>query len=375
MYEVVFEDTLISGGNDPDTIKTKNFTLQNVTSGTPDTLISRSTGFDGSNNPNTEGFTITVTNTEEFGLNEDRSGWSYDHPLPPHDFVFAIQDAPKVSDYEIIIGNTVGFGQSTEKNIEVSPGSFRVLPSIATNFKVFNTFTNEEIKYAFIDLNNPASFQQRCNPTFFPPDNYTSPEPGQLSAVSGLSGRCSDIIYFVEDYRDVEDTTTFNISLSSQNVEGALATVHPQQGDTLKIFTTKPFTQNDKFIFRFDENNLPRVDTDTARSELDDILVIPNPYKVTNIFEGTSTLTNRQQNRELHFTGIPAPSTLRIFTASGVLVREIEIQEQDLTSQFGGTYIWNMLTKDNLEISYGIYLYHIEASDIGEKLGKFAVIK
>ena len=28
-----------------------------------------------------------------------------------------------------------------------------------------------------------------------------------------------------------------------------------------------------------------------------------------------------------------------------------------------------------LEISYGVYLYHVEAEDIGETTGKFAVIK
>lgn len=375
IYDVVFEDTLVSGGADPDTIKTQNFTLRNVTSGFPDTLISRSSNFNGENNPNTEGFTITLNNVNEFGLNEDLSGWAYDvDSLPPHDYVFTIQSVPKISDYEIVIGDSA-FGKSTRKNIEVSPGTFTVLDSIATNFKIFNTYTGEEIQYAFFDLNNPTNAQQRCNPTFFPPDNYTNPYPGQLSAVSGFSGRCSDIIYFVEDYRGVEDTTTFRISLAAQNVNGALVSAHPQLGDTLKIFTTKPFTENDRFVFRFDEDNIPRIDADTARSELDDILVIPNPYKVSNIFEGATTNTNLQQNRELHFTGIPAPSTLRIFTVSGVLVREIDIQPNDLTSEYGGSYIWNMLTKDNLEISYGIYLYHIEAPGIGEKVGKFAVIK
>ncbi|MBO6523950.1 MAG: hypothetical protein JJ971_09000 [Balneolaceae bacterium] len=375
IYDVVFEDTLVSGGADPDTIKTQSFTLRNVTGGVLDTLISRSSNFNGENNPNTEGFTITLNNVNEFGLNETLSGWKFDHELTPHQFVFVTQSAPKVADYDIVIGDNVGFGQSTEKEIEVSPGSFQVLPSVETNFKVFNTLEGNEIKYAFFDLNNPSSAQQRCNPTFFPPDNYENPAPGQLSAVSGFSGRCSDIIYFIEDYRGVEDTTTFRVSFSAQNVDGALVSSHPQSGDTLQIFTNKPFTENDRFVFMFDENNIPRIDADTARSELDDILVIPNPYKVSNIFEGATTNTNLQQNRELHFTGIPAPSTLRIFTVSGVLVREIDIQPNDLTSEYGGSYIWNMLTKDNLEISYGIYLYHIEAPGIGEKVGKFAVIK
>jgi hypothetical protein len=40
-----------------------------------------------------------------------------------------------------------------------------------------------------------------------------------------------------------------------------------------------------------------------------------------------------------------------------------------------GTAIWDMLTKDRLDISYGIYIYHIKAPGIGEKIGKFAVIK
>ena len=72
---------------------------------------------------------------------------------------------------------------------------------------------------------------------------------------------------------------------------------------------------------------------------------------------------------------MPAPATLRIFTVSGVLLREVSITESDLTSAYGGSYVWNMLTTDNLEISYGIYLYHVEAPGVGEKVGKFAVIK
>jgi hypothetical protein len=34
-----------------------------------------------------------------------------------------------------------------------------------------------------------------------------------------------------------------------------------------------------------------------------------------------------------------------------------------------------MLSKDGLEIAYGLYIYHIDAPRIGEKTGKFAVIK
>ena len=377
LYEVVFEDTLLSGGSNPDTLKTKNFTLRNITTGSPDTLLSRYTTLNGGGNPVTEGFTVRVTNIESFGLNEARSGWFTSDPEATdiHGFSFVIQAAPKVSDYELIVGDNVGFGQSVEKEIEVATGIFQTLSSIPTNFKVVNTYTGEEAKYAFADLNVSTSFQQRCNPTIIVPGNYTPPEPGQISAVAGFSGRCSDVLFLVEDFRGVEDTLTYKIEMAPLLIDGNLETRNPVAGDTLKIFTTKPFSSNDIFRFRFDSENVPRIDPDSAASALDDILVIPNPYKVANIYEPSVTNTNFQHNRELHFTGMPAPATLRIFTVSGVLLREITITESDLTSAYGGSYVWNMLTKDNLEISYGIYLYHVEAPGVGEKVGKFAVIK
>lgn len=375
IYDVVFEDTLVTGISGPDTLKTKNFTLRNITNGTLDTLITRSTNFDGGNNEIIDGFTVFLDNENRTGIDEQRTMWSFDHDQPPHDFEIFAQGPPKISDYQIIIGDNVGYGQSTQKMVETSPGTVRDLQSVPTNFRVYNTYLDQEVKFAFHDLNNTGSNQQRCNPTFFPPGNYIPPANGQLSAVAGFSGRCSDTIYLIEDFRETTDTLTYRIGLSAFLSEGGLLTVHPQPGDTLKIFTNKPFTANDRFQFRFDADNLPKIDADTARSELDDIMVIPNPYKVSNIFEAPVTGTNLQHNRELHFTGIPAPSTLRIFTVSGVLIREIDIQESDLTSEYGGSYIWDMLTKDNLEISYGIYIYQIEAPGIGEKVDKFAVIK
>jgi len=375
VYDVVFEDTVRVNTNGPDTLTTKNFTLRNITTGTPDTLISRSTQFNGGNNPIVEGFTIKLDNIEETGIDDDRTDWSFITETLPHNYEIFTLGPPKISDYEILIGDNVGFGQSVEKVVETSPGTFTNLASVATNFRVYNTYLDEEVTYAFLDLQSPTTFQQRCNPTFFPPVGYTLPDPGQLSAVSSLSGRCSDLIYFVEDFRDVQDTVTYRVTMAAFLSEGALLTRNPEPGDTLKIFTNKPFISADRFQFTFDTENIPRVDQDTARTELDDILVIPNPYKVANIYEAAVTATNRQQNRELHFTGMPAPSTLRIFTVSGVLIREVNIAPSDLINGYGGTYIWDMLTKDNLEISYGIYLFHVEAPGIGEKVGKFAVIK
>ncbi len=379
LYEVTFEDTLIDGGTEPDTLRTLNFTLANVTGGSSDTLISRSPNVNGGSNPIVEGFTLNLNNVETFGINESRSGWNETGNPRPHEYFFANQGVSKVSDYELVIGGSVGFGQSTERELEISPGSFYTAQSQPTNFKVFNTYTDEEVDYAFLDLNKDGALfpatASRCDPTTNAPSNYESPPDGVFSAVAGLNGQCSDIIYIIEDARDFQDTLTYRFEMRAQLSGNMLSTRNPQSGDTLEVFTTKPFSRNDKFQFRMDPENIPQVSADSAKNELDEILVIPNPYKVSSIYELEGSANSTQQNRELHFTGMSVPSTLRIFTASGVLVREIEVTDSNVQGENGGTYIWNMLTKDNLEIAYGIYIYHVEAKGVGNKTGKFAVLK
>lgn len=56
---------------------------------------------------------------------------------------------------------------------------------------------------------------------------------------------------------------------------------------------------------------------------------------------------------------------------SGELVDVIEHN----SSLDDGSAEWDLLTKDNLDVSYGVYIYHIQAPGVGEKVGKFAIIK
>ena len=78
------------------------------------------------------------------------------------------------------------------------------------------------------------------------------------------------------------------------------------------------------------------------------------------------------QRRRLMFTHVPADCIIKIFTVSGVLVDEILVSNDPEN----GVIHWDMLTRENLEIAAGMYIYHIEAQETGDqKLGKFAVIK
>jgi hypothetical protein len=56
---------------------------------------------------------------------------------------------------------------------------------------------------------------------------------------------------------------------------------------------------------------------------------------------------------------------------TGELVR---VLEHNSTLDNGQEY-WDLLTKDNMEVAYGLYIFHVDAPGIGEKIGKFAIIK
>lgn len=376
VYSITFEDTLISGGpNRPDTVKTKNFTLRNVTEGRNDTLLSRSTYFNSEPVPVIDGFRLTVQNETTYGVNQNLSGWFTNRDVRIHNFqMIPANTRQNPADYMIVFSDTLGFGQSSDISIERTIGNFASYPSIATNFKVFNLSTGEEIKFAYNAVTRNSG---SC--TFEPAPN----EAGFFSAYRRTGtgticsgGALSDELYFIEEFRGETDVATYKVSM--QVIPGQPVSVNPTAGDTLRVVLRKPFTQGDEFRFKISEENLAQIDKDKAREEMDNIKVVPNPYIVTNPYERRATSNNRQQQRELHFTHLPIPSTLRIFTVSGYLVREIEIDELNVRrvgGTYGGTYVWDMLTKDNLEISYGVYIYHVEAPGVGERTGKFAVIK
>ncbi|SMO75768.1 hypothetical protein SAMN06265219_109156 [Gracilimonas mengyeensis] len=380
VYSVTFEDTLVAGKeNQPDTVKTKNFTLRDVTDGRSDTLLARSTYFNGEDIPVIDGFGLEITNETDFGINRNLSDWYTTRDVLINNFEFVPANTRQnVADYMIVFSDTVGFGQSSNRQIERAPGDFQSYPSVPTNFKVYNLSDDEEIEFAYAPVTRTTGL---CN---------FEPEAGPVGAFSAFrrtggftcAGALSDNIYFIEDFRGEQDVATYRVRMSviTGNEDGSTVTLseNPAGGDTLKIFLNKPFIEGDEYRFRIGEDNTARVDEEEAKQDMKEIKVVPNPYIVTNPYERRATSTNRQQQRELHFTHLPVPSTLRIFTVAGTLVREIDITGSNVRrvgGEFSGTYVWDMLTKDNLEISYGVYLYHVKAPGVGERTGKFAVIK
>ena len=130
-------------------------------------------------------------------------------------------------------------------------------------------------------------------------------------------------------------------------------------GDKILFTTSIPSTPNDYFTFNTTAPNL--LNPQMAKNDLQQALVVPNPYFNHSIYE------LNQFNRVVKFTHLPAVCTVRIFNLAGELIRTLK--KNDSTSQLS----WDLLTDQGLPVASGIYAYHIDAPNIGTKTGKLAV--
>ncbi len=144
----------------------------------------------------------------------------------------------------------------------------------------------------------------------------------------------------------------------------------PKPDDIYRIDFKRPFVEADTLKFTL----LPEqaVDSDKLEDTMEKIKVVPNPYVATNAMEPAVGNKFLNQRRRLMFTNIPANCDIRIFTSSGILVDRIDVQNEP----DNGIIHWDLLSREDLEIAAGMYVYHIKSKDTGkEKVGKFAVIK
>lgn len=142
----------------------------------------------------------------------------------------------------------------------------------------------------------------------------------------------------------------------------------PVDGDIFLIETSKPFDRDDVLSFKVDGDIL---EEPLSEDVLDNIYVVPDPYVAVNSLEARSILLSGRGERRIDFRNLPKECTIRIFAISGRLIKVIEHVGANDTS----IATWNLQSDDGLDISYGVYIYHVDAPGIGEKIGRFAIIK
>lgn len=156
----------------------------------------------------------------------------------------------------------------------------------------------------------------------------------------------------------------------------------PASDDIYQVDFLRPFTTDDYIEFTV----LPATELDTEElvETMKSIKVVPNPYIMTNSLEPSVTNYQLNQKRQLMFTNLPAQCIIKIYTVSGFLVDEIEVNNSianrsstwDTNSSSNGTAFWDLKTREGLDISSGYYIYHVKSTQTGNTFaGKFAVIK
>jgi len=109
---------------------------------------------------------------------------------------------------------------------------------------------------------------------------------------------------------------------------------------------------------------IPRPERARMRQEgLDNVQVVPNPYKGTALFEA-------KYEDQICFINLPARCKISIFSLSGDLIDEMYKDEATT-----GAMYWDLISRNNQKVVSGLYVYIVETPGGDKKVGKFLIIR
>ena len=219
---------------------------------------------------------------------------------------------------------------------------FGAPPAKPVNFTVWNTTEDSKAPFMFYDPDNNGEFTVGDRIIIVHGDSLGKP-PQSGSYRSGWS-----VKIFVDSL--------------------AGAPVLPGAGDVLQIANSKPFRTGESFQFKIRTGT---VDAGQATAGLGQIAVVPNPYVGAASWEPPNLFRSGRGERRIYFINLPAQCTIRIYTVRGYLVQTL----QHDAGADDGQESWDLVSRDGMDISYGVYIYHVDAPGIGETSGRFAIIK
>ena len=286
--------------------------------------------------------------------------------------------------------------ETAEYNYETSGwitgnGIMRITPSISDGVKIpwkyQIVFTGNDSAYVGV-ISNPSGIRNELGQSISrtqiinnPALNFYVQNTSFIDSTTGQYELMDIVIHDVND-NDTLDLYEDRIMVGAPTISRWRATAfvidfmlsteatYPAPGDVYQVEWKRPFFETD--TIRFTVNTSSAIDEAVISGDMKEIKVVPNPYVMTNMMETQVSNPFLNQRRKLLFTHIPADCRIRIFTVSGVLVDEINVHNEP----DNGIIHWDMLTRENLEIAAGMYIYHVESEKTGDTmLGKFAVIK
>ena len=145
-----------------------------------------------------------------------------------------------------------------------------------------------------------------------------------------------------------------------------------QTTDSLEINNAYPIYQ-----FSFDGMAPEHATTPKEKEDaLAAVNVFPNPYY------GISAYTDSDYSNSIKITNLPAKCTVTIYTLNGTFIRHFKRDEAPLSQlgrtnpgilekQFAPDVEWDLLNYDGTQVASGVYLIHVVAPDLGERVLKW----
>jgi hypothetical protein len=152
-----------------------------------------------------------------------------------------------------------------------------------------------------------------------------------------------------------------NTTLMENIVNIELRVTKPYRSDFAPGWSVAQPENDNLPMYTFSTSDFATVRNDlaTAENALDLIRAVPNPYYANSGYETT------QLENIIKITNLPQTCTVSIYTVNGILVRQFK-KDSPITS-----LDWDLKNHKDIPVASGVYLIHIDAPGIGEKVIKW----
>jgi hypothetical protein len=110
-------------------------------------------------------------------------------------------------------------------------------------------------------------------------------------------------------------------------------------------------------MYSFDGGDIaPTISKEIGKKSLDLVNVVPNPYRAYSEYQ-SSPIDSR-----VKITNLPPSCTITIYDMAGNFIRKINKADENTY------YEWDLKNGSNVPIASGLYLIHVKAPGLGEKI-------
>lgn len=225
---------------------------------------------------------------------------------------------------------------------------------------------------------NPADYYDETHYTTDSADNFVYFRPQDWNQSDLSNPRLIHKVYPQASKHNRTDTTEEG-HLRYYEYEYTISNLEPSKpyyfsvtafdfGSLREDIASMETSQLSNAVLEFPLPSAPTVEEQGLRA-----IVYPNPYRIdagyaTIGYENRDRTSSVERSRKINFANLPGQCTIRIFTLTGDLVKEIS--HTDGTSEAS----WDVISRNTQQVVTGIYVWQIE-SDMGSQIGKLVIIK